>query len=199
MKLLKLQSFPKVFNTIDKSWTLFLDRDGVINERIPGKYIADLKDLKLTPGCRQAIASFNFVFNKIVVVTNQAGIGKGITSETAVRHIHDLIQKELAIFHGKIHQFYFCPDPPNTGSACRKPATGMALQAQIDFPEIDFRKSIIVGDSHSDMEFGKALGMSCILIDGKLEEAELLKNYAVDGRFNSLFEFAQALQEHQEI
>lgn len=174
-----------------------MDRDGVINERIPGQYIGDPRDLKLTAGCRQAIASFNFMFGKVFVVTNQAGIAKGITSLEEVQNIHDCIQKELSIFKARIDQYYCCPDLPGSDSQCRKPATGMGLQAKIDYPEIDFSKSIMVGDSLSDMEFGRRLGMLCVLIVGKPEEERQLSEYVADGKFNSLFEFAQALQEDQ--
>ncbi len=186
-----------MFDAIDKSWTLFLDRDGVINERIPGRYISSIEELKLTAGCRQAIASFNFLFGKIVVVTNQAGIGKGIMTTEQLTVVHKHISVELSKYYGKVHKFYHCPELADSNSTCRKPATGMGLQAKEDFPEIDFDKSIMVGDSLSDMEFGKALGMKCILIEGKKEEKDLLKDYEVEGRFSNLFEFAQALHEDQ--
>ncbi len=188
-----------MFEAIDKTWTLFLDRDGVINERIPGQYISKIEDLKLTPGCRQAIASFNYYFSKIVVVTNQAGISKGLTTPEQLTAVHNYIALELKKFHARIHKYYHCPDLADTNSPCRKPAVGMGHQAKKDFPEIDFSKSIMVGDSHSDMEFGKALGMKCILIEGKAEDVELLTDYPVDGRYASLFEFAQALNEDQGI
>jgi len=188
-----------VFTEIDKSWTLFLDRDGVINERIPGQYISDVKDLKLTPGCRQAIGSFNYYFGKTLVVTNQAGIGKGIMTTEQLDIVHQQISKELKPYHARIHKYYHCPELADTNSKCRKPAIGMGKQAQKDFPEIDFSKSIMVGDSHSDMEFGKALGMKCILIEGKIEEEEILKDYPADGKFKNLFEFAEAMNEHQDL
>lgn len=188
-----------MFEAIDKTWTLFLDRDGVINERIPGQYISKVEDLKLTPGCRQAIASFNFYFGNIVVVTNQAGISKGLTTPEQLNNVHNHIADELKRFHARVHKFYHCPDLANTNSPCRKPAVGMGHQAQKDFPQIDFSKSIMVGDSHSDMEFGKALGMKCILIEGKKEEEELLKDYPTEGRYQNLFEFAHAINEHQDI
>jgi len=188
-----------VFKNIDKSWTLFLDRDGVINERIPGQYISNVKDLRLTPGCRQAIASFNYYFGKTLVVTNQAGIGKGLMTTQDLEFVHNHISKELAVFHAQIHRYYHCSELANTNSKCRKPATGMALQALKDFPEIDFSRSVMVGDSHSDMEFGKTLGMKCILIEGKKEDESKLKNYELDGKFANLFELAQVLNEDQNL
>jgi len=186
-----------MIHQIDRSWTLFLDRDGVINERIPGHYLSSPEECKLTPGCRQAIAACNFLFGKVVVVTNQAGIGKGITTEAQVNAVHDHITSELAIVRGKIHRFYFCPELADSGSKCRKPATGMADQAKADFPEIDFSKSIIVGDSISDMEFGFAKGMKTVLVAGKTEEAEAAAKLKVDLRVENLFEFAQVLLQDQ--
>jgi len=186
-----------MINQIDRTWTLFLDRDGVINERIPGHYLSSPAECKLTPGCRQAIAAFNFFFGRIVVVTNQAGIAKGITTEAQVNSVHEHIERELATVHGKIHRFYFCPDLANSGSRCRKPATGMADQAKVDFPKIDFSRSVMVGDSISDIKFGKAKGMKTVIVAGKLEEETEANKLEVDLRVENLFEFAQWLLKDQ--
>lgn len=185
--------------SIDNSWTLFLDRDGVINHRIPGQYISDPKDLKLTEGCAQAIASFNLIFARVVVVTNQAGIGKEIMTNDDLNAVHDYITKRIALYGARLDKYYHCPEKPDPNNLCRKPAPGMALQAKNDFPEIDFAKSIMVGDSLSDINFGKQLGMKTVLVKGKEEEEPELLSIACDLRVDDLYAFAQWINQDQLI
>ncbi len=172
----------------DKSWTLFLDRDGVINQRIPGAYIEYPSQFKFTKNCLEAMAIFNKSFGRIVVVTNQQGIGKGIMSESQLSDIHHFMKVSIEKSDGKIDQIYYCPELAKFSPECRKPKPGMAFQAKNDFPEIDFSKSVMVGDSVSDMEFGERLNMTTVLIEGK--EEENFDNKLIDYRFLSLFEFA---------
>jgi histidinol-phosphate phosphatase family protein len=151
----------------DKSWTLFLDRDGVINERIPGDYVKDWDQFDFIPGSIKAIERFANIFGIIVVVTNQAGIGKGLMTEAQLHEVHKQMLKTVRLLDGRIDKVYYAPDLSTHASTLRKPNVGMALQAQSDFPEIDFTRSIIVGDSLSDMEFGHNLGMVKVFIEGK--------------------------------
>lgn len=155
---------------IDKSWTLFLDRDGVINERIPKGYVMEPEQLILEVAVPDAIAEFNELFARVIVVTNQQGIGKGLMAERQLDAVHKKLQSEVAASGGYIDAIYHCPDLANSGSKCRKPATGMGVSAKEDFPEIDFSKSIMVGDNITDLQFGKALGMKTIFIRTALEE-----------------------------
>lgn len=149
---------------IDNSWTLFLDRDGVINQRIINDYVKDPKDFVPIKGSLKAISNFNKIFGLTIVVTNQQGIGKGLMSEKDLELVHshflDLLQKEK----GKVDSIYHAPQLAELDSQERKPNTGMALKAKNDFPSINFEKSVMIGDSVSDMQFGKALGMSTIFI-----------------------------------
>jgi D-glycero-D-manno-heptose 1,7-bisphosphate phosphatase len=172
---------------IDKSWTLFLDRDGVINTRFPGDYVKCVDEFEFLPGAKDAIAKFSNVFGKIIVVTNQQGIARGIYSHADLNSIHEHMKSELEKSGGKIEAVYYAPQSSAENSPMRKPGIGMALQAKKDFPEIDFSKAIIVGDSQSDMEFGKTAGMKTIFVG---EEA---LNIPVDGKFSSLREFAANL------
>lgn len=149
---------------IDGSWTLFLDRDGVINDRLIDDYVKHLHELKIIDGVPKAIAKFTSIFNRIVVVTNQQGIGKGMMDEDDLDIIHGFMADVIISSGGKIDKFYFAPQLTKENSNYRKPGTGMGLHAKEDFPEIDFKKSLMIGDSESDIEFGMNLGMKTIML-----------------------------------
>lgn len=140
---------------IDTSWTLFLDRDGVINERIMGGYVTDPKGFHFIPGVLESLAFFSKLFGRIIIVTNQQGIGKGLMNAEQLQTIHEFMLEKIKEYGGRVDAIYFCPDLKSEPDNCRKPGIKMALQAQADFPEIDFSKSMMVGDSHTDIEFGK--------------------------------------------
>jgi len=146
-------------HSIDKTWTLFLDRDGVINERIWGGYVTEPDGFHFIPGVLEALSLLSNRFGKIILVTNQQGIGKGQMTEDHLGAIHKHMVEEVESQGGRIDAVYFCPDLKSKSDNCRKPGIKMALQAKADFPEIDFSKSIMVGDSDSDVEFGKNAGM----------------------------------------
>jgi HAD superfamily hydrolase (TIGR01662 family) len=105
--------------------------------------------------------------------------------------IHQKMLHEISASGGRIDRAYCCPNIPADKSNCRKPNTGMGLQALADFPEIVFEQSWMVGDSASDIEFGKRLGMKTALVEGKTEEKERLATLDVDWRGASLLEFTQ--------
>ena len=182
---------------IDRTWTLFLDRDGVINERIPDAYISKWEDFQFRDQVEQSIAYFSSIFKRIVIVTNQQGIGKGLMMEQDLNSIHDSMKTALAKFGGKIDAIYFCPDLKTKTPNCRKPLPNMAFKAQSDFPEINFQKSIMVGDSLSDIQFGNRLGMKTVLIESKLDELEQinLSGEKIDLRFQHLWQLAEYLEE----
>jgi histidinol-phosphate phosphatase family protein len=179
--------------TYNKKWTLFLDRDGVINERKPGSYISDWDDFVFTVGSLKAIEKFSNIFGRIVVVTNQQGIGKGLMTEKQLAEVHRLMLKTVDILDGRIDKIYYCPDLAESGSPNRKPEIGMALQAKNDFPEIDFAQSVMVGDSPSDMEFAQKLGMVTVFIEGKGDKLDPSLPQP-DFRFKDLKAFSDALK-----
>lgn len=144
---------------IDNSWTLFLDRDGVINRKLDNDYVKKWSEFEFLPGVLEAIYHFSLIFGRIVVVTNQQGIGKGIYTHEDLSVIHSNMLSEIFVTGGRIDKVYYCPNLVSDNAMDRKPNTGMALKAKKDFPEIEFKKSIMIGDSLSDMEFGKKLEM----------------------------------------
>ena len=174
---------------LDNSWTIFLDRDGVINERIPGNYVKSPLEFKFLPQVKEAIKKLSEIFNRIIIVTNQQGIGKGIVSKEEVDKVNEEMVSEIAKSGGKITKVYTCSMLKNEQDNCRKPNPHMAIWAKNDFPDIDFQKSIIIGDSISDMEFGKHLGMKTILVETKEEEKMNYPIITVDGRIDGLKDF----------
>ena len=156
----ELEIFPK----IDNSWTLFLDRDGVINKKLDNDYVKSLSEFKWLPDVPEAIVGLSKIFGKICIVTNQQGIGKGLMTTKQLDEIHHFLSNEIKRNGGNINAIYHAPQLAQENSEMRKPNIGMARQAKNDFPDIDFHKSIMVGDSLSDIEFGRRAGMTPILI-----------------------------------
>jgi histidinol-phosphate phosphatase family protein len=151
---------------IDSNWTLFLDRDGVINKRIEGDYIRLWEQFEFLPGVYEAFRIFSGIFGRIIVVSNQQGIGKGLMTEDDVAKIHEKMIKEVQMQNGRIDRTYHSPFLDSENSIHRKPNVGMALKARKDFLEIRFRKSVMTGDSISDMVFGKRSKMKTVFIGG---------------------------------
>jgi len=170
---------------IDSTWTLFLDRDGVINERIMGGYVTSIKDFYFIEGAVEAISKFTPLFTSIFVITNQQGIAKKIMTESNLFDIHRYMTDELKIKKGIITKCYYASGLKNEVNSSRKPNSSMGLQAKVEFPEIDFNKSIMVGDTDSDIQFGKNLGMKTIRI-----QTEEPINIEADYTFSSLLELS---------
>ncbi len=146
------------------SWTLFLDRDGVINRRLIDDYVKCPEDFEFLPGVKEAIREFNILFRYIIVVTNQQGVGKGLMTAKTLDDIHQKMVGEVTEAGGRIDHVFYCPDLTNSNSINRKPNIGMGLKAKKMFPEIKFREAVMIGDSLSDMQFGRRLGMKTVLI-----------------------------------
>lgn len=174
---------------IDSGWTLFLDRDGVINERILGDYIKTIEEFIFLDKVPEAITELSKVFGHVFVVTNQQGIGKGVMTERNLSDIHTYMCDEIQKYGGKIDKCYFAPDLASEENKLRKPNPGMAYNAKSDFPKIDFEKSVMIGDSDSDISFGKKLGMKTV----RIKTIEPI-NIQADLTVNSLHEFAKMIK-----
>ena len=149
---------------------LFLDRDGVINERIPGQYVKEIKDFKFISGVLDSFARLSKKAKRIIVVTNQQGVGKSLMSYDDLDLVHDHMRSEIEKAGGRIDAIFACTELATDKSNCRKPSPAMAIWAKQKFPEIDFQSSFMVGDSASDIQFGQNLGMRTILMEGKTED-----------------------------
>ncbi|MCL4161429.1 UNVERIFIED_CONTAM: hypothetical protein GTU68_032924, partial [Idotea baltica] len=149
----------------DSSWALFLDRDGVINRKLPEAYVRYWEEFEFLPGVLENIQVLTSYFAYTFLVTNQQGIGKGLMDEKMLKGIHQKMENNILEYGGKLDAIYYCPHlASNLACTCRKPQSGMALKAKEEFPKIDFSKSLMVGDADTDMVFGKNLGMITIQV-----------------------------------
>ncbi len=184
---------------IDKSWTLFLDRDGVINKRLPGDYVQKWSDFQFLEGVLEALSKAATTFGVIVIVTNQQGIGKGLMTETDLEVLHTQMLSVIKATNGRIDKVYICPELKDGKPKCRKPNTGMGEQAKVDFPNIDFQKSIILGDSASDIAFGQRLSMKTVWVTTKPEDFEQIKALGYDLKVESFFQFMMKVFNDEKI
>lgn len=152
---------------VSPGWTLFLDRDGIINKNIDGDYVRSWDQFKFLPHFLKIIPKLSKIFTRIVIVTNQRCIGRKIITPKRLREIHKRMLLEIKRHGGKIDALYYCPHNIEDGCTCRKPRPGMVSLARKNFKDINLKKSIMLGDSPTDMEMGKEVGMTTVLIAAK--------------------------------
>lgn len=169
------------------NWSLFLDRDGVINKRLMDDYVKSVDEFEFIDGVLQAIKDLSEIFRHMFIVTNQQGVGRGLMSEADLNQIHNLMLKQIKQSAGRIDQIYYCTDLSNKPLNCRKPGISMAVAAKKDYPDIDFERAIMVGDTKSDMEFAQNVGMKAVFIGEELPDTK------IDYHFLSLFAFSKFL------
>lgn len=177
--------------SVDKSWTLFLDRDGVINYEKKGDYIRNPEEFRFYEGVPDAMKIFNERFGKIVIVSNQRGVGKQLMTENDLLNINNYLISSIELAEGRIDNIYYCTAIDATDPD-RKPNPGMAFIAKLDFPEIDLSKSIVVGNKPSDMLFGRNAGIYTVFAATTHPETPF-PDPDIDLRFDSLINFAKAL------
>ena len=134
---------------------------------------------------------FSCAFTNIILTTNQRGVGKGLMTEKDLDEIHKAMLQDIEAAGGRIDKIYVATSV-NDDDPLRKPQTGMASLAKKDFPQIDFSKSVMVGNNVSDMEFGRNAGMYTVFLTTTHPELEL-PHPAIDLAFGSLEDFAKAL------
>lgn len=147
--------------------TLFLDRDGVINVKLEERYVRNSNEFEFMQGALVAISKLSKLFKRILIVTNQQGIGKGIMTEDDLNLLHSFMTSEIGKLNGKINKIYFCPHLDTENCNCRKPNPGMINQAIADFPEIDRQNSYLIGDSDSDIEAGNRMKLNTVKVDNE--------------------------------
>lgn len=136
---------------------VFLDRDGVINQHRPN-YVLRLSDLSVYPQALEALARLATWPGKIVVVTNQSPVGRGLISMERMMEINRHLLAHIRDAGGRVDGLFVCPHAPHVGCACRKPRPGLLLQAT-EVLSIDLSRSVLIGDSLSDLQAGKAAGL----------------------------------------
>jgi len=146
---------------------VFLDRDGTINVNNP-EYVYRIEDFKFIPGAIQALKKLSKTNYKIIIVTNQSGIGRGYYTKADLAKLHKWLLKRLREEKIRIDKIYYCPHLPEDNCSCRKPKTGMIEKAAKDLG-LNLSKSWIVGDDPKDIEAGKEINLKTILIGGKVK------------------------------
>ncbi|MFT3823065.1 MAG: HAD family hydrolase [Chitinophagaceae bacterium] len=178
--------------SIDKSWTLFLDRDGVINHEKYQDYVYNYDEFIFYEGVPEAMKILSDRFGKILLTTNQRGIGRGLMTEADLDVIHHHMLQDITAAGGRIDRIYYCT-AANNEDPRRKPNPGMIWEAKLNFPEIDLSKALIVGNNMSDMEFGRNGGIHTVFVK-TTHPQQALPHPAIDLAFDSLADFAKALQ-----
>ncbi len=187
--------FPFATNEPDRTWTLFLDRDGVINVNKDDSYVFNREEFIFKEGTLDAIARLSRLFGRIIVITNQRGVGKGLMSEADLHDIHSYMKSNIEMAGGRIDDIFYCTSTDNAHPD-RKPSPGMAFRAQEKYPEIDFSKAVMVGDKSADMQWGRNIGALTVLIRSERYK-DTIDPSSVDITCDSLFEFAHLLQDNE--
>jgi histidinol-phosphate phosphatase family protein len=170
---------------------LFLDRDGVLNRRLPNDYIKYLSEWHWEKKVLEALAIAAQHFSPIVVLTNQQGIGKQLMTANDLQQIHQHLCTEAQKNGGRIDAIYHCPHLATDICSCRKPEIGMVQQAQKDFPFIDLSTAIMVGDSVSDMVMAERAGMKSVYVHNNDPIPSQLLSSSNTSFFAKLFDFIQ--------
>ena len=173
---------------ITKTSALFLDRDGVINEEIKDDYVKYPEQFRFMPFVQESVYQLSKYFNKIFIVTNQRGVGRGLMTEADLAAVHEYMMGEFARSLAPITRIYYCT-AVNNDHPDRKPNAGMAFRAKYDFPDIDLATSVMVGNKPGDMEFGRNAGMQTVFITSTNPPFEL-PHPLVDHQFQSLSQLA---------
>jgi len=156
---------------------IFLDRDGVIN-RDPGfgDYIKSWEEFQFLPGSIEAIKKLTENGYEIFVISNQAGVSKGLYSQEALDEITRNMLKAIESSGGRIHSVTYCIHLPEQGCSCRKPKTGMIESAVKGF-DIDFKETYFIGDSRLDVGVGRNVGCKTILLLTGKENPDRIKDW----------------------
>ena len=182
---------------IQPNWTLFLDRDGVINVEKDNDYVTSWKEFLFYPESLEALPLLRKFFKTIVITTNQKGVGKGIMLESTLQDIHTNMLEKIESIGGGIDHIFYCIDLEND-SPNRKPQPGMAFQAKEKFSTIQWNQSIMVGNRMSDMQFGRNAGLHTVFLATTHPETPFPDAH-IDFRFSNLLEFTKAIIQNNVI
>jgi D-glycero-D-manno-heptose 1,7-bisphosphate phosphatase len=173
-----------------KKKAVFLDRDGVINHRIVDGYITNSAQFVFEHKAIDAVNILSKVFDFVFVVTNQQGIGRGLMTHDDLFGVHQHMLQQIEQSGGRIDSIFYCPHLAAENCSCRKPNIGMYEQALIKFSSVDTLQSYMVGDTITDLQFGRNVGLKTVLISQKvLTEIEILK--LADEQYSCLYSFAK--------
>ena len=168
---------------------VFLDRDGVINE-YPGdlQYVTKWSNFRFLPDVKQALKRLTENGFKIFVISNQAGVSKGVFSQTELDLITSNMLKELLAAGAKVQQVYYCVHRPEDNCSCRKPKTGLidlAMQGLSNQNRLELQESYFIGDTIRDIETGRSAGLKTILVFSGKEKPENEDSWTVPPDFTA--------------
>tara|TARA_Y100000031_G_C8136445_1_gene345471 strand:+ start:216 stop:764 length:549 start_codon:yes stop_codon:yes gene_type:complete len=162
---------------------IFLDRDGVINKDPGGgDYIKSWKEFQFLPNAIDAIKKLNQHGYKIFVISNQAGVGKGLYSQQALSELTENMLKEISSQGGNIESVSYCTHRPDEGCGCRKPKTGM-IEKVTSGLGIDFKATYFIGDAQTDIGVGKNIGCKTILLLTGKEDLDSIRDWKLKPDF----------------
>jgi len=164
--------------------TVFLDRDGTLNYD-PG-YLKSPAEVRLLPGVGPALARLKAAGARLVVVTNQSGVGRGLLTLKDLEAIHDRLQGLLAAEDAVVDAIYFCPHHPDDGCRCRKPSTAMVERAASEL-QLDLTKSYLIGDHARDIQLAKRIGAKSVLLVAEPVEGHNLEALRNEGAVPDAF------------
>ena len=153
--------------------TIFLDRDGVINEE-KKDYVKNLKEFKIIDGSLQAIKLLKNNNFRVIIITNQSAINRGLLSVEKLNEIHDFLKNKLLDLDITLDGIYFCPHTPNENCMCRKPKPGL-LQQAISELDINIKDSLMIGDSQTDIDAANSIGCKSILLNKNQNLLQVVK------------------------
>jgi len=144
---------------------VLLDRDGVINRRIISGYVTCWEKFVFLPGALEALRLLNERNYQVIVVSNQAGVGKGQVSAADLDEVTLRFIAEVGAHGGRIISVYYCTHRAEDGCECRKPKPGLLRRAQAEH-HFDFERTFLVGDTESDLRAAQAAGCPAIMVSG---------------------------------
>lgn len=189
---------------------LFLDRDGTVNEEVD--FLTTPDGLRLIPGSAAAIQVANQLGLKVIIVTNQSGVARGLLSEQRLQEIHQHLIEQLKQEGALLDAIYYCPHLPEEGNSpyhrecsCRKPKPGMLMQAAAQF-DIDLSRSFVVGDRKIDVEMGMKVGATTIAVRTGygndeiqlMQTSNITPDYIAENLFDAVQYIKNILQREQQ-
>lgn len=185
-----LERLPLTDAFLARQPAVLLDRDGVLNVRPPrAEYVRRAADVRWLPGALEALRLFAEAGYRVIVVSNQAGIGRGAMTDADLRGIHRRMLDEAQAAGGRIDAFYHCPHDWNDGCRCRKPAPGMLIDAQRDFA-LDLSRTTFIGDDERDGQAAAAAGAPFRMVSPSLSLLDHARQLVGIGPAQALVEAA---------
>lgn len=162
-----------------KGPAIFIDRDGVINCRRPNDYVLDFSQFEFVPGIRAALKQLATLQLPMIVISNQAAVGKGLLDSTGLERITAQMQQALLEDGTFLNAAYFCTHRVDENCICRKPKPELIYRAAQDF-NIDLGRSIFIGDSQTDVLAARAAGCKPVLFGTGLANGPNSSNWMTD-------------------